>query len=59
MKKKYEKVYLHDYPNDTFYLGHGGIEGGVKDNILVSDCGGALTLQTCNYEKIMVEPKHK
>lgn len=30
MKKKYEKVYLSDYPNDTFYLGNGGIESGIK-----------------------------
>jgi len=25
MKKKYEKVYLNDYPNQTFYIAQGGI----------------------------------
>ena len=35
MKKKYEKVYLNDYPNQTFYISQGGIESGTKDNVLI------------------------
>ncbi len=46
MKKKYEKVYLSDYPSDTFYLSQGGIESGMKDNILVPANDYHLTLQT-------------
>ena len=49
MKKKYEKVYLSDYPNDIFYLGQGGIESGIKDNILVPANDNCLTLQTAIY----------
>jgi hypothetical protein len=58
MKKKYEKVYLNDYPNDTFYLGQGGIESGIKDNILVPANESTLTLQTSTYEKVHTEPKN-
>lgn len=30
MKKRYEKVYLHDYPTETYYLSQGGVENGLK-----------------------------
>ena len=53
MKKKYEKVYLSDYPNDTFYLGHGGIESGIKQNVLIPSKDSSLTLQTALFEKIL------
>ena len=53
MKKKYEKVYLSDYPNDTFYLGHGGIESGLRDNILIPANDSSLTLQTTLFDKIL------
>jgi len=59
MKKKHEKVYLNDYPNDTFYIGQGGIESGIKDNILIPANDSSLILQTSTYEKIMTEPKIK
>jgi hypothetical protein len=59
MKKKHEKVYLNDYPNDTFYIGQGGIESGIKDNILIPANDSSLILQTSTYEKIMTEPKAK
>lgn len=49
MKKKNEKVYLNDYPNNTFYIGQGGIESGIKDNILVPANDSTLTLQTTSY----------
>jgi len=59
MKKKHEKVYLNDYPNDTFYIGQGGIESGIKDNILIPANDSSLILQTSTYEKLMTEPKIK
>jgi hypothetical protein len=59
MKKKYERVYLYDYPNNTFYLGQGGIESGVRDNILVPADDHTLTLQTSSYDKIQTQPKHR
>jgi hypothetical protein len=30
MKKKNEKVYLADYPTESYYLAQGGIESGLK-----------------------------
>jgi hypothetical protein len=59
MKKKNERVYLSDYPNNTFYIGQGGIESGIKDNILVPANDSTLTLQTTTYEKIITEPRNK
>lgn len=53
MKKKDEKVYLNDYPNDTFYLAQGGIESGIRDNILLPSNDYSLTLQTAVLQKIM------
>ncbi len=46
MKKKYEKVYLNDYPNDIFYLAQGGIDSGIRDNVLIPSNDSSLTLQT-------------
>jgi hypothetical protein len=59
MKKKYEKVYLNDYPNASFFLAQGGIESGVRDNILVPANDHFLTLQTSSYDKIQTEPKFR
>lgn len=59
MKKKYEKVYLSDYPNDTFYISQGGVESGIKDNVLVPANDSHITLQTAPLEKILTEPKFK
>jgi hypothetical protein len=49
MKKKNEKVYLNDYPNNTFYIGQGGIESGIRENILVPSNDSSLTLQTTAF----------
>ena len=59
MKKKYEKVYLNDYPNQTFYISQGGIESGTKDNVLIPADEGTLTQQTTPLEKIFTYPKHQ
>jgi hypothetical protein len=53
MKKKYEKVYLNDYPNQIYYLGQGGIESGIKDNLLIPSNDVSLTVQTASYESLM------
>jgi hypothetical protein len=57
MRKKTERVFLNDYPGSTFFLAHGGIESGVRDNILVPANDAALTLQTTPYEKIFTRPR--
>ena len=53
MKKRNEKVYLNDYPNSTFYIGQGGIESGVRENILIPASDSPLTLQTTLFENIL------
>ena len=58
MKKKNEKVYLNDYPNNTFYIGQGGIESGIRENILVPSNDSSLTLQTTTFQKIITEPRN-
>jgi hypothetical protein len=57
MRKKNERVYLSDYPGTTFFLAQGGIESGLKDNILVPANDSALTLQTIPYDKILTSPR--
>lgn len=49
MRKKTERVFLGDYPGTTFFLAQGGIESGLRDNILVPANDSALTLQTTAY----------
>lgn len=56
MKKKGEKVYLKDYPSEAFYLSQGGIESGIKDNILVPAYDSSLTLQTSPFENVLCTP---
>ena len=46
MKKKNERVYLNDYPNQTFYISQGGIESGIRDNVLIPADENTLTQQT-------------
>jgi hypothetical protein len=57
MRKKTERVFLGDYPGTTFFLAQGGIESGLRDNILVPANDSALTLQTTAYEKILTAPR--
>lgn len=59
MKKKGEKVYLSDYPNDKFFIAEGGIESGLKDGVLLPANDPHLTMQTSPLEKILTEPKLK
>jgi hypothetical protein len=49
MKKKYEKVYLNDYPNQTFYIAQGGIESGIRDNVLIPADDPTLTQQIAAF----------
>lgn len=57
MKKKYEKVYLHDYPNQRFFISQGGMESGIRDSVLIPADDPNLTQQTAPLEKIMTSPK--
>ena len=52
-------MYLHDYPHDCFFIAHGGVDSGIKDNTLITAGGNGLTLQTCVYDKIATESKIK
>lgn len=57
MRKKTERVFLNDYPGSTFFLAQGGIESGLRDNVLIPANDSALTLQTAAYEKLLTAPR--
>lgn len=58
MRKKTERVFLNDYPGSTFFIAQGGIESGLRDNLLIPANDAALTLQTAAYDKLLTVPRN-